>query len=245
VDRTLPADRRGRERRPGVTWGLGDFCWIYFGGIIAGTILGGIGFAVSGDRAGHPGALADGLAFLGQFGGWLLGLAIVSRRKGRGTLRADFGLAVHVRDLWIIGVGVAVELALVVMILPISHLVDNQRQTVVNDLDTAHGLHLALIALFAGLVAPVCEELLFRGILLRALRRRFSTVVAVAVSALVFAAAHPALDPSWGTFAAVPALYGLGAVSGAVAVRRGDLSASIMLHIGFNLLATLGALFKK
>ena len=241
----MPADRRGRERRPGVTWGLGDFFWIYFGGIIAGTILGGIGFAVAGDRAGHPGALADGLAFVGQFGGWLLGLVIVSRRKGRGTLRADFGLAVHLRDLWIIGVGVLVELALVVMILPISHLVQNQRQDVVNDLDTAHGLHLALIALVAGLVAPVCEELLFRGLLLRALRRRFSTVVAVAVSALVFAAGPPALDPSWGTFAAVPALYGLGAISGAVAVRRGDLSASIMLHIGFNLLATLGALLKK
>jgi len=104
-----------------------------------------------------------------------------------------------------------------------------------------HGLHLAILALFAGLIAPVCEELLFRGLLLRALQRRFSPVIAVAVSALVFALAHPALDPTWGTFAIVPALFALGAISGAVAVRRADLSASIMLHIGFNFLTTFTA----
>jgi membrane protease YdiL (CAAX protease family) len=63
----------------------------------------------------------------------------------------------------------------------------------------------------------------------------------VAVSALVFALAHPALDPTWGTFVIVPALFGLGLVSGAVAVRRGDLSVSIMLHIGFNFLTTFSA----
>jgi membrane protease YdiL (CAAX protease family) len=34
----------------------------------------------------------------------------------------------------------------------------------------------------------------------------------------------------------------LGVVSGAVATRRGDLSASIMMHIGFNLVTTLLAL---
>jgi uncharacterized protein len=128
-----------------------------------------------------------------------------------------------------------------VMVLPIADIVNNQRQGVVNDLESAHGLHLALLALFAGLIAPVVEELLFRGLLLRALRRRFSPATAVAISALVFALAHPALDPTWGTFVIVPALFGLGAVSGAIAVRRGDLSASIMLHIGFNFLTTFSA----
>ncbi|MDQ1480802.1 MAG: protease family protein, partial [Actinomycetota bacterium] len=82
---------------------------------------------------------------------------------------------------------------------------------------------------------------LFRGLLLRGLRRRFSPVVAVTLSALVFALAHPALDPTWGTFVIVPALFGMGAVSGAIAVRRGDLSVSILLHIGFNFLTTFGA----
>ena len=140
-----------------------------------------------------------------------------------------------------VGAGVALEIALAVLIYPIVHLV-NQSQDVVKDLDQARGVHLALIALVAGLIAPVCEELLFRGLLLRALRRRMAPETAVAVSALVFALAHPMLDPTWGTFAVVPALFALGAVSGVMALRRGDLSVSILLHIGFNLLTTLGAL---
>jgi uncharacterized protein len=241
VDRTLPADRRRPARHPGVTWGLGDFFGIYFFGIFASYILAGIGYGISGDQPNHAGALTIGLALVGQFGGWILGLVWVSRRKGRGSLRADFGLAVHLRDAWLLGAGVVLEIVLALLVVPISDLVQNQRQDVVRDLQTSHGLRLALLALFAGLIAPVCEELLFRGLLLRALRRRFSTVVAVAIAALVFALAHPALDPSWGTLAIVPALFALGAISGVVAVRRGDLSVSIMLHVGFNLLTTVTA----
>jgi uncharacterized protein len=245
VDRTLPADRRPQARKPGVTWGLGDFAWVYFAGIFVSVLLAGVGYSISGDRTGHPGALTTGLALLGQFGGWIVGLVIVSRWKGRGTLRADFGFAVHRRDAWMILAGVGLEIALVAMIYPISNLVDNQRQDVVKELQNARGVHLALIALAAGVVAPICEELLFRGLLLRALRRRMPVVAAVAVSALVFALAHPAVDPSWGTFAIVPALFALGAVSGAVAVRRGDLSVSIFLHIGFNFLTTAGAVLDQ
>jgi len=166
---------------------------------------------------------------------------VLSRRKGRNSLRRDFGLVVHARDLWLFLAGIGLEIGLAIMLFPIAHLVPNEHQGVVNDLESAHGLHLAILALFAGLIAPVCEELLFRGLLLRALQRRFSPVIAVAVSALVFALAHPALDPTWGTFAIVPALFALGAISGAVAVRRADLSASIMLHIGVNFLTTFTA----
>jgi hypothetical protein len=227
-----------------VRWGIGDFFSIYFGGILAGLVLAGVGFAISGDRAGHAGALTDGLAFLGQFGGWLAGLTFVSRRKGRGSLRADFGLVVHLRDAWVIVLGVVLEIGLALMILPLVSLAKHQNQDVVKELQDARGLHLALIALVAGLVAPVCEELLFRGLLLRALRRRFSPVAAVAVSALVFAVAHPMLDPTIGTLAVVPALFVLGAVSGVAALRRGDLSTSILLHVGFNLLTTVSALRK-
>jgi membrane protease YdiL (CAAX protease family) len=241
VDRTLPADRRRTARHPGVSWGLGDFFLVYLFGFVAAILLTTVGYGITGDKSGDPGALTTGFALVGQFGGWIVALVWVSRRKGRGSLRADFGLVVHARDLGLILVGIGLEIVLAVSVFPISNLVDNQRQGVVNDLETSHGLHLALLALFAGLIAPVCEEVLFRGLLLRALRRRFSPVVAVTISALVFALAHPALDPTWGTFVIVPALFALGAISGAIAVRRGDLSASIMLHIGFNFLTTFTA----
>jgi uncharacterized protein len=245
VDRTSSAGRRVPAGQPLVSWGIGDFFWVYFGGILAGLVLGTIGFGLTHDPPAHPGAITDGFSFLGQFGGWVAGLILVSRRKGLGTLREDFGLTVHARDCWAIVVGVALEIGLTYLIWPIEHFVNHQSQDVVKDLDTARGVHLVLIALVAGLIAPVCEELLFRGLLLRALRRRVSPTAAVALSALAFALAHPMLDPTWGTLAVVPALFALGAVSGVAALRRGDLSVSIFLHIGFNLLTTLAAFGHK
>jgi len=243
VDRTSSPDRPVPAGRPVVTWGIGDFCSVYFAGLAAGLVLATLGYGLTGDKAAHPGAITDGLAFLGQFGGWLVGLVLVSRRKGLGSLRTDFGLIVHRRDLWVIAVGVVLEIALSVLIVPITDLV-HQSQDVVKDLNQARGVHLVLIAIVAGLVAPVCEELLFRGLLLRALRRRVSPTAAVAISALAFALAHPMLDPTWGTFAVVPALCALGVISGVAALRRGDLSVSILLHVGFNLLTTVAAFHK-
>jgi membrane protease YdiL (CAAX protease family) len=244
VDRTLPPEGRVPVERPGVTWGIGDFFIVYFGGIVAGLVLATIGFAISGDKSTDPGALTNGLSFLGQFGGWVALMVMVSRRKGQGSLAADFGLTVHRRDAWVIAAGVGLEIALTILILPLVNLTNGQHQDVVNELDKARGVQLALIALVAGLVAPVCEELLFRGLLLRALRRRVSPVGAVTISALAFALAHPLLDPSIGTVAVVPALFAMGAVSGVLAIRSGNLSKSIFLHIGFNLLTTAAALHK-
>jgi uncharacterized protein len=244
VDRTLPPEGRVPVERPAVTWGLGDFFWVYFGGIIAGLVLATVGFAITGDKTGNPGALTEGLSFLGQFGGWIAILMLVSRRKGRGTLRADFGLIVHLRDAWVIAAGVVLEIGLTILIFPLVSLTNDQHQDVVKELQDSRGVKLALIALVAGLVAPVCEELLFRGLLLRALRRRVSPVAAVGISAMVFALAHPLLDPTIGTVAVVPALFGMGAVSGVLALRKGNLSMSIYLHIGFNLLTTVFALRK-
>jgi membrane protease YdiL (CAAX protease family) len=240
--------RRSRrtEANPtiGVRWGLGDFFWIYLVGLVAGVLLASLGYGISGDQSGDPGALTTGLALLGQFGGWVVGLVWVSHRKGRGSLRSDFGLVVRLRDGWFLVAGVGLEIALGVLVIPIVNLANNEHQSVVNDLDKAHGMELAVLVLFAGLVAPICEELLFRGLLLRSLARRMPAVWAVAASALVFAAAHPLFDPSLGSLAVVPALFALGAFSAVVALRTGELSRSVLLHIGFNLLTTVAALHK-
>ena len=243
MDRTSLPDRRVPAGRPGVSWGIGDFLWVYFGGILASLVLLEIGLGITGDTGSHTSTITDAFGFLGQFGGWLGLMVLVSRVKGRGSLRADFGLVVRAREAWILVAGVLLEIVLGIVNSPIVHLV-NQRQDVVKELDQATGIHLALLAIVAGAVAPVCEELLFRGLLLRSLQRRVSPTAAVVISALVFALAHPMLSPTWGTFAIVPALFGLGAVSGAAAVERGDLSASILLHVGFNLLTTVAALHK-
>jgi len=225
---------------PRLRWGLGDFIWIYFAGIFASLVGASVGFAVTGDTSGHVGALTTALSTIGQFGTWFVSVVLVARYKGR-SARQDFGLTLRIQDWWAPFAGLGLFLVGTALIAPLVNIA-NAHQQVVNDLDNASGAKLAVFAVVAAFVAPVCEELLFRGLLLRALRRRMSPEMAVMVQALVFALAHPMLSPTIGDLAVVPALYLLGAVSGIVAVRRGNLSASIMMHIGFNLVTTLLAL---
>ena len=223
-----------------VGWGLGDFFWIYFAGIVASIVGASVGFAISGDTAGHTGAVTTARATLSQFGTWFGGVVFIAQRKGR-SVRQDFGLTLQRRDWWAPFAGLGLFFVGSLMIAPLVNLA-NEKQQVVDDLRKAGGAKLAVFAVVAAIVAPVCEELLFRGLLLRALRRRMSPVMAVIVQALAFALAHPMLSPTLGDLAVVPALFMLGAVSGVVAVRRGDIGASILMHIGFNFVTTVFAL---
>jgi membrane protease YdiL (CAAX protease family) len=224
-----------------VRWGLGDFLWIWPAGIVGSFILLAIAFGITGDEAEHPAALTIALGVAGQFGGWLVALYVVARTKGR-SLRADFGLVVRIGDSWALLVGVVLLFVLGVLVLPIRSLVEGHNQQVVEDLQDAGGAKLAVLVGVAALVAPITEELLFRGLLQRALRRRLSPGLAIGIAAAVFAFAHPLLDPSLGTTAIVPALFALGAISGIAAEWTGDLSLSIFLHVGFNLVTVLAAL---
>ncbi len=237
---STPPERVPARDRVGVGWGIGDFVWIYFAGILASVVGVSVGFAFTGDTANHVGAVTTALETLAQFGTWFGGVVLIARLKGRSAAE-DFGLSLQLRDWWAPFAGLGLFLIGTVLIAPIVNLA-NAHQQVVQDLDKASGAKLAVFAIVAALVAPVCEELLFRGLLLRALRRRMSPTAAVIVQALAFALAHPMLSPTLGDFAVVPALFMLGAVSGIVATRKGDLSASIMMHIGFNLVTTLLAL---
>jgi len=221
-------------------WGIGDFLWIYIAGIVASVVGASIGFALTGDTSGHIGAVTTALSTFGQFGTWFAAIAYIARSKGR-SIRDDFGLTLKLEDWWAPFAGLGLFLVGSALIYPLVNIA-NANQQVVDDLRDAGGAKLAVFAVVAAIVAPICEELLFRGLLLRALRRRMSPVMAVIVQALVFALAHPMLSPTLGDFAVVPALFLLGAVSGVVAVRRGDLSASIMMHMGFNLVTVLLAL---
>jgi membrane protease YdiL (CAAX protease family) len=223
-----------------IRWGLGDFVWIYVAGIIASVVGASIGFAITGDTSAHIGAVTTALSTFGQFGTWFALVVLIARSKGR-SVREDFGLTLQLRDWWAPFAGLGLFLLGSALIYPLVNIV-NAHQQVVDDLERAGGAKLAVFAVVAAVVAPICEELLFRGLLLRALRRRMSPTMAVIVQALAFALAHPMLSPTLGDFAVVPALFLLGAVSGVVAVRRGDLSASILMHIGFNLVTTLLAL---
>ncbi|MDQ1467706.1 MAG: protease family protein [Actinomycetota bacterium] len=183
-------------------------------------------------------------AVVGQYGAWLAWIYAASRFKGFGNLRADFGLVVDVvRDWAMLPLGLGFEIVAGIVILPISNLRSTTPQEVVNELEHARGAKLAVLAVTAVLIAPVVEELFFRGLLLRSLQRRVPAPTAVAISALAFGLAHVVFD--FGSGVVLPALVALGMISGILAVRTGNLSRSILLHAGFNLFAVLAVLTKR
>jgi membrane protease YdiL (CAAX protease family) len=201
-------------------------------------------FVVDADHPNRPNTLivlicAQNLAIIA----WL---ALVARRKGTGSLRSDFGLvlrrpaAAWLADSRFLLLGVGLQ---IVALLPIALLEaiygHTAKQDVVSTADHARGWQVPALALAIVLLAPLTEELLFRGVLLRSLLRKQSPVVAVFVSALVFGLVHALGDPSIGTLIALPAIILLGVVSGWQAARTGTLSRSILLHVGFNLLSVI------
>lgn len=84
-------------------------------------------------------------------------------------------------------------------------------------------LERAALSLAAALVAPFCEEVVFRGWLLTALRTRYSTGAAVALSGLLFAVMH--LDPV--RFSGVLAL---GVLYAWLAWRSGSVWPAVLAH---------------
>jgi len=178
------------------------------------------------------GLVAQNLGIIGT-------LALIARTKGRGSLRADFGLRVRARDTPWLAAGLVLSLVAGWILLPITEWADlnGSSQEVVRQFEHANGIEVPLFALGVVLLAPVAEELLFRGALLRGLVRRTTPGRAVFASALIFALVHVIGDP--GTYYYVPAFLLLGLVSGWRAMKTGNLSQSVMLHVGFNLLASI------
>lgn len=216
-------------------WGIGDFFIVYFAGFFASAVGLVVGIALSGQEQGDPStAVTLGCAVGAMYGAYAVALVLISKYKGRGSLFLDFGVAVRAKYWWALVAGFGLQFALGALVLPLISLVDNEKQSVVEELKDSSGAKLAVLMVTAGLLAPVFEEILFRGLLLRSLQRRLTPELAIAIQALVFAVVH-LTDPSLGTLAVVPALYALGVISGIAAVRVGDLSVSIPLHVGFNL----------
>jgi membrane protease YdiL (CAAX protease family) len=96
---------------------------------------------------------------------------------------------------------------------------------------------IALLFLFAVLMAPLLEEVLFRGLLLPALRRRYAFPFSALVVTLLFTAMHLGQSGSYW-----PPLVGIAACGWFLAwwrERSGSLWPSIAFHLSFNLTALL------
>ncbi len=219
-------------------WGLGDVLWVWFVGLFVGAVAGSIASAIRGRGSGlDPDGLDLAVALFAQNGAILASLVFVSRTKGLGSLRQDFGLVVRGRDWPWLAAGVLIQVVSIGIVQLLQEVAGGiEEQQAADTVKHAGGPELVLVVIGVALFAPLVEELLFRGLLLRALLRRSTAVVAVVVSSVAFAVVH-LLDPSTATLMA-PLLL-LATISGIRAVRSGDLSQSILLHVGFNLLSAI------
>lgn len=153
--------------------------------------------------------------------------------RGRGVVR-DFGLRIRPIDIPVgLAGGLAAQIAVSAAYAVVSQLFDLDPDQTARQI-SAKGSGLAVLALFLlfAVVAPVVEELFYRGLLLRSLERSLPRGWALGVSALVFGAVHFEL-------LLLPGLFVAGLIFGWLVQRAGRLGPGIFAHIGFNALTIL------
>lgn len=92
--------------------------------------------------------------------------------------------------------------------------------------------------------APLAEELLFRGLVLRILQKSFGSVFAVVASSLLFALPHWQADASWQeTVVLLSALAAVGLVLATGAVITNRLGPAVIAHFLFNAIGTIVTLW--
>ena len=105
---------------------------------------------------------------------------------------------------------------------------------VVNGVAIGGGIGLALSVLLVAFIAPIAEELAFRGVILQSVGARWGQWPAIVVSAMLFAAYHVNL------WLFLP-MFALGAALAWLAVTRRSLWPAIAMHVLYNSLAVAAA----
>ncbi len=180
-----------------------------------------------------PDTLPIWFLFVGAVPLWVCyggGPLLTAARRGNGPVQ-DLGLTARPRDF---ASGVAAGLVTQFLILwalyfPILWFIDDDpsqpARELINSIDG--NLDRFLLIVLVTVAAPVVEEVFFRGLLLRALMRRFGPLVAVCVQAAVFAAVHA----QWLQF---PGLFVFGLVAGGLVAVTGRLGPAVIAHMAFN-----------
>ncbi len=184
-------------------------------------------------------------------------LIVISRRRGLKSLAADFGLRFRPVDLAIgLGIGILVRILTFIEALVVVAVTGKAPTRGNADFGTDPLWIILNGVVVAALIAPVVEELIFRGLVLRAVRwailrgrsgsprpqpatatvRGWAAVIAVAVSALLFAAAHlyeaigdPILLITLGLFTLTA-----GVLHGVITIATGRLGPAIVAHFVVN-----------
>lgn len=214
-----------------------------FIGFLAGQVIAAFLTAVGAALTHYPGGVRA-LVSLSVPPWWVIALGLVGLWVGMGAAIAyAYGPGrlptwpgqwrPRVRDLMYLPLGIALQGLVNLAYLPFH--VHNLNKPVQHLFGGASGVSFALIGVMSVVMAPVMEELFFRGVIYRGLavlpeRRGSRGLAAVVVSAVLFAAAH-------GEVAQFVGLFAVGVVLAEVVRRTRRLGPAMAIHVGFNLTA--------
>lgn len=206
-------------------------------GWVLGNVAGSVMLAVSGDATVPATQRPVWLSAAMAIALWLpqiAALVIVSRTFATGRPMADYAFRFVPLDLVGVPIGVLSQLVLLRLVYwPLQHawpdtFADKQLERNARDLyDRAHGVWVIVLVIVIVVLAPCVEELVYRGLLQGAARRRLNNVLAVLVVAVFFALIH---------FRPVeyPGLFVFGLVLGSCALMTNRLGMGIAAHMAFN-----------
>ena len=161
----------------------------------------------------------------------LLGTPLLARRYGLGW-GSQLGWRMRAIDLPMgVGIGLALQFVAVPLLYwPIFRIFgDLDVEEPARDLTALAEtpLEVALLVGMTVVMAPLTEEVFFRGLLQGALRDRIGPVWALTIASLAFGITHFQLEQ-------FPALVLVGVVNGLLVLRTGRLAPALWSHAGFN-----------
>lgn len=191
-----------------------------------------VGMALFGGRSARE-VITDSGNFYYALGiGLTVFLLSKKSRKAGSSLCQEAGLELKWPDgrrtgfLVVMGLGFAVFFSAVITLVPFPEAL---RESYHSSSDILrNGTDLALAMICTVFMAPVAEEIVFRGYLLGRLLSWFSKEQAIALSAVLFALCHVSL--LWIIYACF-----MGGLLAWVSIREDNTLYSIALHIGFNM----------
>ena len=208
----------------------------YLGAVLVGTPLQLAGVRIDGPGLALLAVSIQGLVVVGMLRLMVVGSEALTWHD-MGLRRPD---AAAVRDLaWGAVLAAPVVVVTGVVVIALIALIDQQPASPLPPSGSTSGLLLNLLS--GAVIAPIYEELFFRGFTLTAWRRMAGPTAAIVRSAILFAVIH-AMDQTGDTFSAALGVAIVAAagrlpvalVLGWVFDRRGSLWASIGLHGAFN-----------
>jgi len=218
------------------TWGLGDVALGIVISLVASVLAVSIAVGIAGWSTNEEIPLwGQALLQIPLWTGYLGVAWWAGRTKGNGAV-IDFGITMRPLD---VPLGLVIGIALQIVVLPLlywpilelSGTTSDDLGRPAEELAAKAGSQLGwiLLALIVGVGAPIVEEIFYRGLLYRSLRKkRFPVWVSTIVSAAIFGGIH--FQPL--QFAG---LFVFGVVAALLAERTGRLGPSMWTHVGFNL----------